>query len=112
MVQYFNLHVIDTFSIVDIVEVIDADIYGYRWMGLGWLDISETYKFLQIYNPRWMEHSMDGIGIGMGIAGWGANDIFHCLGEILHLNWCMHACIFVEMFANSIGGEDFSVATL
>ena len=38
---------IDTFSIVDVVKVIDADIYryvyiiySYRWMGLGWLDIS------------------------------------------------------------------------
>mgnify|MGYP007048311770 CR=1 FL=1 len=37
-----------------------------------------------------------GIGIGMGIAGWGANDIFHSLGEILHLNWCMHACLNIR----------------
>ena len=109
MVQYFNLHVIDTFSIVDIVEVIDADIYGYRWMGLGWLDICETYKFFQIYNLRWMyDYGWD----------WDRNRYrwvlitYFTLWVKFHISTgaCKRACIFVEMFANSIEGEDFSAA--
>ena len=89
--------IIDTFSIVDVVEVIDADIYSHRWMGLGWFEICETYKFFQIYNPRWMyDYGWDWDRNRYRWVGWGANNIFHSLGEILHLNWCMHACLNIR----------------
>ena len=57
---------------------------------------------------------MDGIGIGIGIAGWGGVLItYFTLWVKFHISTgaCMGACIFVEMFTNSIGAEDFSTPT-
>ena len=65
---------------------------GWDWDGLKSVRLISFSK----YTIRGGCTTMDGIGIGIGIAGWGANNIFHWLGEISHLNWCMHACLNIR----------------
>ena len=84
---------------------------GWDWDGWISVRLISFYK----YTIRGGCTTMDGIGIGMGIAGWGGMRMTYLTAWVkcyISTGACMRACIFVEMFANSIGGEDFSTATL